>query len=74
MAVLETPLGGTLRISLETGFDEEGKPILKNRSFNNLKPTATNQDVFDIANLFVDLQEHALSAILRIDQIHLDEE
>ncbi|NLK51332.1 MAG: DUF1659 domain-containing protein [Syntrophomonadaceae bacterium] len=74
MAVLETPLGSTLRITLETDFDDDGKPILKNRNFRNVKPNAANQDVFDIANLLVSLQQHTLNAVLRIDEVHLGEE
>ena len=73
MAVLETPLGSTLRITLETGFDLDGSPINKNRNFRNVKPNATNQDVFDVANLLVSLQQHTLSAVQRIDEVHLDE-
>ncbi|MGI6649739.1 MAG: DUF1659 domain-containing protein [Bacillota bacterium] len=74
MAVLETPLGSTLRLTLETGFDQDGSPILKNRSFRNVKPSADDQDVFDVANLLVSLQQHTLSAVQRIDEFSLENE
>jgi len=74
MAVLETPLGSTLRLTLETGVDLEGSPILKNRNFRNVKATATDQDVFDVANLLVTLQQHPLNAVQRIDESSLASE
>jgi hypothetical protein len=74
MAVLETPLGSTLRLTLETGFDQDGSPILKKRNFSNVKPSADNQDVFDVANLLVTLQQHTLSAVQRIDEFSLENE
>lgn len=68
MAVNKTPLGTTLRLVVQTGVDGEGKPILKNRSFSNVNPTAADQDIFDVANLLITLQSNTLDSVERIDQ------
>ena len=68
MAVVSTPLGSTLRIVVETGVDLQGNPVLKNRNYRNVKPTAVDQDVYDVAALLVDLQKNSLSQIQRIDE------
>ena len=72
MAVVKTPLGSTLRLIMETGTDLEGNPILKNRNYNNVKPTATDQDLFDVGTLLVSLQQNNLNAIQRLDDAALD--
>lgn len=67
MAVVKTPLGSTLRLIMETGIDPNGKPIMKNRNYSNVKPTATDQELFDVGTLLVSLQEDTLSTIQRLD-------
>ena len=74
MAVVKTPLKTTLRITLETGADLEGNPILKNRNYGNAKPTATDQDLFDVGSLLVSLQQHPLNTVQRIDDANLDDQ
>ena len=37
MAVERTPEVSRLQLQLQTGIDEDNKPIVKNRSFSNVK-------------------------------------
>jgi hypothetical protein len=74
MAVVKTPLGTTLRMTLETGLDLKGNPILKNRNYSNVKPTASDQDLFDVGNLLVGLQQYSLNTIQRLDDANLDDQ
>ncbi len=74
MAVVKTPLGSTLRLVVETGTDLEGNPILKNRNYNNVKPTATDQDLFDVGNLLISLQQMSLNAMQRLDDAALEDD
>ena len=71
MAVVKTPLGSTLRLIVETGVDLEGNPILKNRNYLNVKPAATDQDVFDAGTLLASLQQNTLNAMQRLDDAAL---
>ncbi|MFY9312191.1 MAG: DUF1659 domain-containing protein, partial [Tepidanaerobacteraceae bacterium] len=50
MAVVATPLNSSLRIIVETGFDEEGKPIYRTRTYNNVKTAVSDEDLMSVAN------------------------
>jgi len=64
MAVLVIPYDSTLQIRLVTGINpESGKPIIRRKSFNRVKNTANEQDVFDVANQLISLQKSSLDEI-----------
>lgn len=68
MPVLVVPYDSVLQLRLVTGTDpESGNPIIKTKSFNKVKETATEQDVFDVANQLVSLQNYSLDEI-RLNQ------
>lgn len=71
MAVTKTPVGSIIRLSLVTGLDAQGGPILRNTSLSNVKPAALDQDLFDVANALVGLQEYQLNSISRVDNAEL---
>ncbi|MGY0694775.1 DUF1659 domain-containing protein [Virgibacillus sp. FSP13] len=67
MAVAET-YQSTLRLVLDDGADVlTGKPIYKTKSFNNVKTSATADQLFTIAQAFAGLQERPLYNIERRD-------
>lgn len=64
MAVLVIPYDSTLQIRLVAGINpESGKPIIRSKSFNRVKNTANEQDVFDVANQLISLQKSSLDEI-----------
>ena len=66
----------TLQLVLATGVDpKSGRPLPKTKSFNNVKPEATPDQLFAIATAFEGLQQHTLVQINRRDnsEIRLDE-
>lgn len=71
MAVTKTPVNSTIRLSLVTGLDTQGGPILKQTNLSNVKSNAADQDLFDVANALVSLQEYALEGIKRLDTADL---
>ena len=61
MPVLVVPLDATLQLKLVTGTNPKtGKPIIRTKSFNRVKDTADEQDVFEVANQLVSLQKYTL--------------
>ncbi|WP_106494690.1 DUF1659 domain-containing protein [Lentibacillus sp. Marseille-P4043] len=67
MAVAET-YQSTLRLVLDDGADVlTGKPIYKTKSFNNVKTSATADQLFAIAEAVAGLQERPLYNIERRD-------
>lgn len=74
VAVSSTPVGSKLKISVQTGLDEKGDAILRNRSYNNVKTTATDEDLMDVAKQLAGLQIHPVNAIYKVTESHLTEE
>ncbi|HHV56235.1 MAG TPA: DUF1659 domain-containing protein [Firmicutes bacterium] len=73
MAVQRVPEGARLQLSLQTGTDEAGKPLVRAKSFANVKADAADQDVFDVAQALAGLQIYPLVAVRRIDTGALNE-
>lgn len=71
MAVNKVPAGSVLRLELQTGVDGNGNPVYRNRSLNNTKPAAADQDLYDVATSLAGLQEYTLSSISRVDSAEL---
>ena len=67
MAVADM-MKSTLQLVLQDGIDpESGSPILKSKSFNNVKTDATADQLYAIATALVGLQERSLYNINRRD-------
>ncbi|WP_347489224.1 DUF1659 domain-containing protein [Desulfoscipio sp. XC116] len=73
MAVEKVPSGTVLRMQFQTGLDGDGDPIYRTKSLSNVKTDAADQDIFDVARALVQLQEHTLVAVLRVDSAVLEE-
>lgn len=71
MPVVKVPSGSTLRLQLRVGTDESGNPVFRNKSLNNVKATAGDQDLFDAATALSGLQSYPLTAVSRIDSAGL---
>ncbi|WP_243291685.1 DUF1659 domain-containing protein [Bacillus sp. FJAT-47783] len=56
-----------LRLVFQNGVDEEGKPKLKNKNFNNVDTTATADQLYAAAQAIASLQKKPLVAIERND-------
>ncbi|MGJ9457415.1 DUF1659 domain-containing protein [Oceanobacillus sp. CF4.6] len=64
----------TLQLVLQDGIDSEsGSPIFKSKSFNNVKTSATADQLYAISTALVDLQERALYNINRKDTADIRE-
>lgn len=73
MAVAEL-YSSTLQIILDDGLDmDSGKQVYKTKSFNNIKPEATADQLYALAHAFVELQERPLYDIERKDSSQIME-
>jgi len=73
MAVTAVPSRTTLRLRLQTGVDENGDPVYVNRSYSNIKTSATDQGLYNVATQIAGLQVHTLTNIRRVDEKYLEE-
>ena len=51
MAVTATPKSKTLAIEYQSGLDKAGVPIYAKKSFSGIKLAATDQAIYDVAQL-----------------------
>ncbi|MBI6872723.1 DUF1659 domain-containing protein [Clostridium aciditolerans] len=68
MAATATKLNSTLVIKYKDGVDQKGKEIIRNQRFSKVKPTATEQALYDTALEIEKLLGKTLDEVLREDQ------
>ncbi|MCO5385762.1 MAG: DUF1659 domain-containing protein [Desulfosporosinus sp.] len=73
MAVVASSRDTVIVVTIQTGLTPQGAPILRQRSFNNVKANATDQDVYDIAAALYELQDHSLIGVRRDNRFDLTE-
>jgi len=74
MSVVVIPLGTRMTLRLNTGLDENLNPVYQNRSWHNVKPTATHANLMELGQELASLQVHTLDAVRRVDENELEEE
>ena len=74
MAVNTVPIGSRLQLRLIVGQDRQGNPIYRTRSYSNVKPDASDEDVFAVGNALAGLQQHDVEELRRTNDFILLEE
>ncbi|GAB6170974.1 DUF1659 domain-containing protein [Paradesulfitobacterium aromaticivorans] len=73
MAVSASARESVLVVTYQTGLSATGSPILRQRSFPNVKSSALDQDVFDVAQALYGLQEYPVTGVRRDNRFELIE-
>ena len=73
MAVTRVPDTARLVLRVQDGADSKGAPVLKNRTFRNLKADAAEGTVETIGKALAALQNNTLSAVVRYGEDVLKE-
>ena len=68
MALAVTPLQTTVRLRVQVGTDAGGDPILRSRNYDQVKPAAQDQDVFDVAQALAGLHRDPVVQVVRVDE------
>lgn len=71
MAVTANQADSKLKLVFNAGVDENNKDIMKNRTYANVKTTATNENLYNLAVSISDLQSYELSNIVRYEEYQL---
>ena len=71
MEVSKTLTSSVLRLELQVGVGANGNPVLRRRNLANVKGTANDQDLFEIAAAVGSLQKYPLYAVARVDNAQL---
>lgn len=72
MAVSETKNPSALNIKLNSGLNDDGKSIIKSRTYSNVRNDANSQDVLDISKAIIGLQVHTELEVLKQDNTILN--
>ncbi len=73
MALETTPLSSRFAVKVQTGTDEKGNPVMRTRSFSGVKPSAGDQEVYDVAQVIAGLQQYPVEEITRVNENSLSE-
>ena len=74
MAVVKTPQDSRIGIMVANGVSSTGANLFKTLRFSNVKPTAIDQDVYDVAVSLAGLMASSLVEIIRTDEADLTSE
>ena len=65
MAVQSTQIKSSLTIKYKDGVDSKGNDILKTKKYSNIKLTADDQGLLDVATAFNPLMKYPIQQVLR---------
>ncbi|PLR69447.1 MULTISPECIES: DUF1659 domain-containing protein [Bacillaceae] len=60
-------LDSQLRLVFEVGVDEKGEPVFKSKNYNNIKTSATAEQLLEAATAITGLQTQLLAHVERND-------
>lgn len=73
MAVIASNKDTVIVVTFQTGLTPQGSPKLSQRSITNVKSSASNQDVYDVAVALYGLQDYPLIGVRRDNRVDLAE-
>ena len=73
MAVDKVFINKRLEMRVQTGLDENFNPIFRTRSWQGIKPTATDAHLFELAGEIGSLQAHTVFQIRTVTFEELEE-
>ena len=65
--VVEARNPSSLKVKFDCGLNDNGKTVVKSRTYSNLKHNAAPVDVLNVAEALASLQQHSVLEISKID-------
>lgn len=73
MAIVSTNNPTGLKLRFDCGKDNNGKVVVKSKTYSKINPNATNDDIYAVAKAISSLQEHSLIEVQKIDNTTISE-
>ena len=73
MAIISMSNASSIKVKFDQGDDLDGGRVIKTRTYSNVKPKASSEDIVTIVSALVGLQKHTLVSINRVDNDSLSE-
>ncbi|KAF0197018.1 MAG: hypothetical protein FD169_690 [Bacillota bacterium] len=67
MAIRESIIS-RLRLSLKVGEETDGTPVMRNRTYNRMNHTVSDDDVVLVGNAIASLQVYPMLFVARVDE------
>lgn len=74
MAIVANQADSKFKLVLNAGMDENNKEIIKSKTYSNVKATASNESIFEVASALAELQEYTLTNIVKYEEYDLVDE
>ena len=74
MAVVKVPQSNRIQLKVQTGISASGAPVYAYRNLNNVKTSAPDESMYDVATSLATLQSRTLVAISTVATSNLVEE
>lgn len=71
LVITKNPSG--LKMRFDCGKNEDGKTIVKSKTYSNVKAASSNEDVYEVATAIANLQEHTLMDVFKVDNTSISE-
>lgn len=72
MAVTATSLTSDLILVMDNGIGASGQALSLNRTYRNVKPEATDQNIYDVAQALIGLQSKTNNSIQRRNTVEIE--
>lgn len=73
MAVVLIKENSVLKLKFDCGLNNSGRVITKTKSLSNVKNSASDDDLYEVAKALVNLQQYTLQDIIVVDNTTLAE-
>lgn len=71
MALVKNENSIKLKLAFNAGLDENNKVIVKNRTYSNIKPTVSDEDLYEFGAAISALQSYSLMNLVRYEQYEM---
>lgn len=71
MAVTTTPVNSELVLVLDNGIGASGQQLIRNRAYADVKSEALDENVYQVAQVILNLQDRDVLAVHRQDTVEL---
>lgn len=73
MAITTSPVTSDLVLIMDNGVGSSGQALTVNRKFSKVKTTASNEDVFAVADSITAIQDKTRLAVRRMDTVEIEQ-
>ena len=71
MPVITNKANSKLKLFYNTGVDENGKDIIKNKTYSNIKAEVSDDNIYNLGVELSQLQEYPLANMVRMEEYQL---